>query len=84
MLPSWNNDFIIIYYNYTSRLDAALIHVSRPDQHGFCSLGTSVDCTRAAVQHAKYIIGERTTFQNACSSINNVKVYDNGFYAPVV
>ena len=39
------------------RLDVALIHVSPPDHHGFCSLGASVDCTRSAVQQAKYIIG---------------------------
>ena len=38
-------------------LDVALIQVSGPDKHGFCSLGPSVDCTRAAIQNAKYIIG---------------------------
>ena len=37
-------------------LDVALIMVSPPDNHGFCTLGPSVDCTRAAVQNAKYII----------------------------
>lgn len=40
------------------KLDVALIHVSPPDQHGFCSLGVSVDCTRAAVQAADYIIAQ--------------------------
>ncbi|KAK7019663.1 hypothetical protein SK128_008263 [Halocaridina rubra] len=34
------------------------LDVSPPDKHGFCSLGTSVDCARAAVQNAKYIIGQ--------------------------
>jgi len=38
-------------------LDVALIQVSPPDKHGFCTLGPSVDCTRAAIQNAKYIIG---------------------------
>jgi acyl-CoA hydrolase len=37
-------------------LDVALIHVSLPDKKGFCSLGTSVDVTRAAIINAKYII----------------------------
>lgn len=36
--------------------DIALIHVSPPDEHGFCSLGTSVDCVRAAASHSKYIV----------------------------
>ncbi len=37
-------------------IDVALIHVSPPDAHGFCSLGTSVDIARAVVDNAKHII----------------------------
>ena len=33
--------------------DIALVQVSPPDEHGYVSLGTSVDCTRAALQHCK-------------------------------
>lgn len=36
----------------------ALIQVSPPDIHGFCSLGTSVDIARAAVETAKYVIAQ--------------------------
>ncbi|MES1918243.1 hypothetical protein MHBO_000241 [Bonamia ostreae] len=43
-------------------LDAALIQVSPPDKHGFCSLGTSVDCTRAAIKNAKIIIAQINSF----------------------
>lgn len=32
--------------------------MSPPDKHGFCSLGPSVDCTRAAIQNAKHIIAQ--------------------------
>ena len=39
-------------------IDVALIHVSVPDQHGFCSLGTSVDIARAAIDTAKIIIAQ--------------------------
>lgn len=39
-------------------VDVALIQVSPPDAHGFCTLGVSVDATRAAVQMAKTIIAE--------------------------
>lgn len=35
-----------------------MIHVSAPDPRGFCSLGVSVDCTRAAVCTAKVIIAQ--------------------------
>lgn len=37
-------------------LDAAFIQVSPPDEHGFVSLGVSVDATLAAVQTAKTLI----------------------------
>src|SRR6266498_5366599 len=33
-----------------------MIHVSPPDRHGFCSLGVSVDVSRAAVQSARTVI----------------------------
>jgi 4-hydroxybutyrate CoA-transferase len=39
-------------------LGAALVQVSPPDRHGFCSLGTSVDVSRAAVSVAGRVIAE--------------------------
>ncbi len=39
-------------------LDVAMIHVSPPDKHGFCSLGVSVDSAVAAVQTAKRVIAQ--------------------------
>jgi 4-hydroxybutyrate CoA-transferase len=37
-------------------LDVAMIQVSPPDKHGYCSLGVSVDIALAAVQSATYVI----------------------------
>lgn len=37
-------------------IDTALVQVSPPDKHGFCSLGVSVDTSRAALQSAKKAI----------------------------
>ena len=37
-------------------LDVALLHVSPPDKHGFCSLGVSVDCSRAALENADRVV----------------------------
>jgi acyl-CoA hydrolase len=39
-------------------IDVALINVSPPDRHGYCSLGTSIDVTLAAVQSAKTVIAQ--------------------------
>jgi len=40
------------------RIDVALIHVSLPDQHGYCSLGVSVEATVAAIENAQYVIAQ--------------------------
>jgi len=37
-------------------VDVALIQVSPPDQHGYCTLGTSVDAALSAVRNARKII----------------------------
>ncbi|NBB76147.1 MAG: 4-hydroxybutyrate CoA-transferase [Bacteroidetes bacterium] len=37
-------------------LDVAMLQVSPPDKHGYCSLGVSVDSSRAALQCAKKAI----------------------------
>ncbi len=39
-------------------IDVALIQVSPPDRHGFCSLGVSVDIVRAATENAKHVIAQ--------------------------
>lgn len=38
--------------------DVALVQVSPPDKHGYCSLGTSVDIAKSAVEVAKYVIAQ--------------------------
>jgi acetyl-CoA hydrolase len=39
-------------------IDVALIHVSPPDEHGFCSFGIEVGVTKPAAQSARMIIAE--------------------------
>lgn len=59
-------DFTPCYFSEIPRLfkegyieiDAALVQVSPPDKHGYCSLGVSVDYTKAAVECAKMVIAE--------------------------
>ena len=57
-VPVFLSDIPGLFSRGRIRLDAALIQVSPPDQHGFCTLGTSVDGARAAVDSAKLIIAE--------------------------
>lgn len=39
-------------------IDVAIVQVSVPDQHGYCSLGVSVDVARSAVNTAKVVIAQ--------------------------
>ena len=43
-------------------IDVALITVSPPDEHGFCSLGVSVDITKSAVESAKVVIAQVNSY----------------------
>ncbi len=38
--------------------DLAILQVSAPDKHGYCTLGTSVDIALAACESAKFVIAE--------------------------
>ncbi len=42
-------------------IDVALIQVSPPDEHGFCSFGVGIDITMAAAQVAKTVIAQVNT-----------------------
>src|SRR5579872_3950127 len=39
-------------------IDVALIEVSRPDSHGFCSFGVGVDTTLTAARVARYVVAQ--------------------------
>jgi len=57
-IPVFLSEIPILFDKGILSLDVALIHVSEPDKHGFCSLGTSVDIARSAVKNAKHIIAQ--------------------------
>ena len=39
-------------------IDVALIQVSPPDEHGYCSYGVSVDVTKAGAESARHVVAE--------------------------
>ncbi len=60
-------DYVPIYFSSIPKLfreegslgiDVALIQVSPPDDHGFCSLGIAVDITKAAAETAKVVVAQ--------------------------
>src|SRR5215212_1155868 len=56
--PVLLSEFPLLFKHGVLPLDAAIIHVSRPDEHGFCSLGVEVGLTKSPAESAKIIIAE--------------------------
>lgn len=55
-VPIFLSEIPILFKNEILPLDVAMITVSPPDNHGYCTLGTSVDIARSAIDTAKIII----------------------------
>lgn len=59
-------DYIPVFLSEIPRLfesnilpiDVAIVQVSQPDEHGYCSLGPSVDITVSAVKSARMVIAQ--------------------------
>ncbi len=59
-------DFVPVFLSEIPRMfrdgslpiDVAMIQVSPPDEHGFCSFGAEVGCTKPAAQSARLVIAE--------------------------
>lgn len=57
-IPIFLSEIHLLFKYDILPLDVAFIHVSPPDQHGFCTLGTSIDVSLAAIQKAKLVIAQ--------------------------
>ncbi|MCL4824609.1 MAG: hypothetical protein KJZ57_10360, partial [Anaerolineales bacterium] len=56
--PVLLSEFPLLFKRGTLSLDVALIQVSPPDEHGFCSLGVEVGPTKTPAETARIIIAE--------------------------
>src|SRR5271165_6121617 len=61
-------DFTPVFFSEVPRLfrttlpvDVALVNLSVPDEHGYCSFGVSVDYTKPAAECAKVVIAQINT-----------------------
>lgn len=62
-------------------IDVALVQVSPPDKHGYCSLGVSVDVARSAVNTAKFVIAQVN--ENVPRTHGDSLIHSSRFYAMV-
>lgn len=57
-VPIFLSDIPDLFRSGAMPLDGVIIQVSPPDEFGNCTMGLSVDVTRAAVDSAKYVIAQ--------------------------
>ena len=60
-IPTFLSDAPRLFERGVIPLDWAFVNVTRPDRHGFCSLGTSVDVALAAVRAARRVVAQLNT-----------------------
>jgi len=57
-IPAYLSQIPGLFSSQRIGLDAALVQVSPPDKFGYCSLGVSVDITRAGLDNARLVIAQ--------------------------
>lgn len=57
-VPVFLSEIPLLFKKNTLPIDVALVQVSPPDRHGYCSLGTSVDIALAALENAAHVIAQ--------------------------
>lgn len=55
-IPVFLSDIPDLFKRKIMEVDVAIVQVSPPDEHGYCSLSLSIDIARSAVDSAKHII----------------------------
>ena len=56
--PVLLSEFPLLFKKGVLPLDAAFVHLSPPDEHGFCSLGVEVGLTKSPAESAKVVFAE--------------------------
>ncbi|MFK5890238.1 MAG: acetyl-CoA hydrolase/transferase C-terminal domain-containing protein [Flavobacteriaceae bacterium] len=56
--PVFLSELPLLFKRNIIPIDVAMIQVSPPDKHGYCSLGVSIEATLAAISNAKHVIAQ--------------------------
>jgi len=57
-IPVHLSEAPLLYRRNHIESDIALVSLTPPDKHGYCSMGSSIDITRSALKKSKFIIGQ--------------------------
>jgi len=57
-IPIFLSEVEALFRTGAIQIDVALVHLSLPDEHGFCSYGVGIDITKTAAEMAKTVIAQ--------------------------
>jgi len=81
--PVLLSEFNLLFSQGYLPLDAAFIHVSPPDEHGFCSYGIETGLTKTPAESAKTIIAEVNPNMPRCLGDSFIHVSRLDYIVPV-
>jgi acyl-CoA hydrolase len=73
-LPSFLSESSRLYDDKVLPVDVALLNVSPPDQHGYCSLGINCDMSSAGARNARKLIGSINESQPRTFGDTNIHI----------
>lgn len=80
-IPMFLSEIPLFIRSGNFSIDTALVQVSPPDAHGYCSLGISVDIARAACDKAKRVIA--LVNPNMPRSLGDSQIHQSAIFAAV-
>ncbi len=81
--PIFLSDIPRLFSSGQLPLDAALIQVTPPDEHGMCSLGVSVDIVRSAAENASLVIAQVNPNMPRTHGDSQIHVFDLDVLVPI-
>jgi len=77
--PIYLSEIEDLFVSGAMPLDVALVQVSPPDAHGYCSLGVGIDTTLTAVKQARFVVAHVNeqmprTFGDSFVHVNDINV----------
>ncbi len=81
--PVLLSEFTLLFKNQVLPLDVAFVHLSPPDEHGFCSFGIETGLTKTPAEAAKLIIAEVNQNMPRCLGDSFIHVSRLDYIVPV-
>ncbi|MEA1962505.1 MAG: acetyl-CoA hydrolase/transferase C-terminal domain-containing protein [Bacillota bacterium] len=80
--PCFFSEIPVLFRENRLPVDVALVTVTPPDQHGFVSLGVSVDYTLQAIKSAKTVVAEVNPNMPRTTGDSYIKVTEIDYFVP--